>query len=64
MKPILSWEAGSSSATQEFPNILQNSKAHHRIHKSPSLDPILIQTNQVHTALSYFTTINLLFVTE
>jgi hypothetical protein len=41
------WKADCYSARQKYPAFLRNPKVHHRIHKSPPLDPILSQPNAV-----------------
>ena len=53
-----SWEPNSSSANEEIPLISWNSKVYCRVHNSPSIVPVLSQTNQVH-APSYFLKIHL-----
>jgi hypothetical protein len=49
MKPSPSWEANSSSATQEIHSSLWNPKFHYHTLKSPPLVSILSHMNPVHT---------------
>jgi hypothetical protein len=58
-----SWEAASSLATQEFPNILLN-PVHDRVHKSLPLVPILSRINPVHTTPSYLSKIHVIITTH
>jgi len=50
----LSSEVDSSSAGQEFPHRLRNSKFHRYVHKIPPLDPIVIFRNPLHSPTLWF----------
>jgi hypothetical protein len=54
MKHSPSWEANSSTAVQEIPRILWNSKVHHRIHKSQSPVAILSQIDTFRGPIPLF----------
>jgi len=49
-----SWEANSSSATQEIPHILCDPKVYFCLHKSLPLVPILSQNNAIRPFPSHF----------
>jgi len=54
MEESPSWEASSHSASQEIPHLLWNLKVHYRLHKSPSLVPVLSQMHPLYTFPNYF----------
>jgi hypothetical protein len=61
-----SWKATRCTITQEFTNILWNSKVHYYVHKNMSPPPvhILSQINPVETTPSYLAEIILILLTH
>jgi hypothetical protein len=53
-----SWEAANCAAAQAIPSILLNPKVRYRVHKGPSLVPILSQINSNHIIQSYLSKIH------
>jgi len=58
MEQSPSWEDDSRSAGQDIPHLLLNTKVYFIVHKGSTLEAILIQTNPVHTFISYLPKIN------
>ena len=57
----LPWEANRSSASQEIPRVVWNSKFYHRVHKRPPPVRILSQISTVHASPTHFFHFNIIF---
>jgi hypothetical protein len=62
MEQKISWETNSRSATQEFTNILCDSKDYYPVYKSPHLFPVLSQMNPINTTPPYFCKIRVIII--
>jgi hypothetical protein len=51
------WDASSHTASQETPRLQWNPKFHYRVHKGPTLVPILSQIHQIHSLPRYLSKI-------
>jgi hypothetical protein len=57
-------EANSHLDNKEVPHLLWNPQIYYRVHKSPTLVPILNQMNPIHSMLIYFFKIHLFYYTS
>jgi hypothetical protein len=51
---MTSSDAVSHSACQEIPRLLWDPNVHYRVHRSPTLDPVLIHMTPILTITSYY----------